>query len=306
MKALLGAFTVVFIYKLAGRNFGEKAGRLAGILALLYPNLIYYTGLHVKETEMVFLLVLFIERADFLLRQKHFQPGLFILVLLLGASLYFFRAVLAYSAIFSFALTLIFSRREVFKLKRSLTLVFGIIAILLFIYGSAWVAEATQYWEERFSNQELSLEHRAKTNTLARYGSAIAFAPFSLIAPFPTVVKIETQKNHMLLGGAFFVKNVMAFFVLIALFRLIVKQRWRDHILILAFMISYVTILSLSKFALVERFHMPVLPVHIILSAYGIYCLTARQMRYFNWYLGFLAIIIVGWNWFKLAGRGLV
>ncbi|MBN1788841.1 MAG: glycosyltransferase family 39 protein, partial [Bacteroidales bacterium] len=52
-NALLGAWTVVLVYRLAGRNFGEATGRLAGIMMMLMPNLIYYCGIHLKETLMV-------------------------------------------------------------------------------------------------------------------------------------------------------------------------------------------------------------------------------------------------------------
>lgn len=38
---------------------------MAGIFYMLMPNLIMYTGSHLKEAEMVFLTVAFIERADY-------------------------------------------------------------------------------------------------------------------------------------------------------------------------------------------------------------------------------------------------
>ena len=69
IKAILGAWTVVLMYKLASRNFGEQTGRMAAIMCMLMPNLIYYCSFQLKEVEMVFLCVLFVERADFLLRK---------------------------------------------------------------------------------------------------------------------------------------------------------------------------------------------------------------------------------------------
>jgi hypothetical protein len=306
IKAFISAYTVMLIYKLSRRNFGDKVGRLAGIFAMLYPNLVYYTGMHVKETEMVFILVLFVERSDFLLRSKKLNYGLVSFVLLLNFLLYFFRAVLAYSVFISFVVALIFSRKEIFHLKRRLSILLAILGIVLFIYGSAYFAEAMQYWEDRFSNQEVSLEHRSATNKLAHYGSVVVFAPFALIAPFPTFVNIENQQNHMLLSGAFFVKNVLAFFVMFSVILLIINKKWKDHVLLLAIMISYVTILSMSKYAIVERFHLPVLPFHIMFTAYGISILNEKYFRYFKYYLFFIAVVIVSWNLFKLVGRGLL
>ena len=73
IKALLGAFATVLIYRVASRNFGEEAGRISGIFYMLMPNLILYTGSHLKEAEMVFLVVAFIERADYVMRSKSYN-----------------------------------------------------------------------------------------------------------------------------------------------------------------------------------------------------------------------------------------
>jgi len=305
-KAILSAFVVVFIYKLAKRNFGEKTGRLAGTLALLYPNLIYYTGLHVKETEMVFLLVLFIERADFLLRKKRFSYLQFFLVLFLGTSLYFFRAVLAYSAFLSLALVLMFAKRHLLRARKKLLFIFSMVVLALVLSSNAIITEAIEYWDTRTSNQSISLEQRTQINTFSKYGSTLVFAPLILVAPFPTFVNIENQENHMLLSGGNFVKNIMAFFVIIAMLVMFKNKLWRKHVLILAILSTYLAILAMSKFAIVERFHMPALPFHIIFAAFGISQLNKKNTRYFKIYLFFIAIVIFGWNWFKLAGRGLL
>ncbi len=306
IKALIGAVTVVLIYRLTKRNFDYKTARVAAVLAMLYPNLIYYTGLHVKETEMVFLFVAFAERTDFLLRQHKLNVSQLFLILIIGASLYFFRAVLAYSAFVSLLVALLFTRKELFKIKKSLLVLIGVVILILFFYGNNYFAEAMEYWSDRFNNQEASLVHRTQTNVFARYGSAVVFAPFTLIAPFPTMVNIDTQKNHMLLSGAFFVKNVLAYFVISAFIFLYKKQGWKNHIFILALMLSYLSILTMSKFALVERFHLPVLPFFIMFSAFGILNANAKSIKYFQYYLIGMSFVIIGWNWFKLAGRGLI
>ena len=59
INAVLGAMTVVFTYNLARRNYGENVARIAAIMAMLMPNLIYYCGVHLKETLMVFIVVAF-------------------------------------------------------------------------------------------------------------------------------------------------------------------------------------------------------------------------------------------------------
>ena len=65
IKALLSAWTVILMYRLTTRNFGEQTGRMVAIMCALMPNLIYYCSFQLKEVEMVFFAMLFIERADF-------------------------------------------------------------------------------------------------------------------------------------------------------------------------------------------------------------------------------------------------
>lgn len=305
-KAILSSFTVLFIYKIATRNFGVNTGRLAGIIAMLFPNLIYYTGLHVKETEMVFLTLLFIERADLLLRQSKIKINLFLFTFLVGISLYFFRAVLTYSTFFALFSVTLFSKSKIFKSRQKLSVIFIISATIIFTTNNILISEAAGYWDKRTSNQERSLSHRTATNKLAKYGSALVFAPIIITAPFPTFVNIDYQKNHMLMSGGYFVKNIMAFFVLSSLFYMIKQKYWKNHFLIISFFISYLAILALSKFAIVERFHMPIIPIHIILAAHGISLINKKNFKYFRYYLIGIGVIIIGWNWFKLAGRGLI
>lgn len=64
VKCIIDAFSCVLIYHLAKRNFGETTGRMAAVFCMLMPNMWYYCGLTLKETEMSFLVILFTERAD--------------------------------------------------------------------------------------------------------------------------------------------------------------------------------------------------------------------------------------------------
>ena len=127
-----------------------------------------------------------------------------------------------------------------------------------------------------------------------------------IVAPFPTMVKITGQENAMMINGSIFAHNVYAFFVIIALFSLYRKKIVTYHILILSLLSSYLFILASSGFALSERFHVPAVPFLLILAGYGVTQLNKRYASLYIPYLVVMAIVIIGWNWFKLAGRGLV
>jgi hypothetical protein len=120
------------------------------------------------------------------------------------------------------------------------------------------------------------------------------------------MVNVAGQENSMMINGSVFVHNVYAFFVIMGIFSIYRKKIVTYHILILALLGSYLFVLASSGFALSERFHVPAVPFLLILAGYGITQLNKRYTALYIPYLIVIAVIIIGWNWFKLAGRGLI
>lgn len=307
LKALWGAITCILIYRIAKNNFGESIGRLAGILSMLLPNLIYYTGLHVKETEMVFITMLFAYLADKILKgDKRIALRDLLLLVLFGGILFLFRTVLAACMIASVGIAIVFISKRVSRVGRRMSLAaLGVIGVVL-IMSSPLQGSISEYLgksDENIRRQMLNYTKYAdNTNSLAQYGSKSIFLPMMLVAPFPTLIDTN-QLNPMMLGGAFFTRNIYAFFVFLALYAIYKKKKWREYIFLLSCLFSYLFVLGSSGFALSERFHLPALPFMMILSAYGISQLTPKNKKYYIPYLFFISVVIVGWNWFKLAGR---
>jgi len=90
-----------------------------------------------------------------------------------------------------------------------------------------------------------------------------------------------------------------------ALFWIIKENKWRDYLLIGSFTLGYLIVIALSAFAQSERFHQPALPFLLLFAAFGISKMSNNEKKYFKWYMAFIFVAIVGWSWFKLAGRGL-
>ena len=130
-NALLGAWSCVLIYDLAKRNFNEQTARIAGIMTMLVPNLIYYCGLHLKETLMVFLIIAFINLADKLLRAKHIKIIDAVLLVIAGGSIFLFRTVLAVCIILSLLSTMLIISERISSLGRKI-----FIGFCLLIAGS--------------------------------------------------------------------------------------------------------------------------------------------------------------------------
>lgn len=308
LKVVWSTWTVLLVYKIATRNFGESTGRIAGILAMLFPNLILYCGIHLKEVEMVFLITAFIERADFLIRYRNFSFKNIAIPLLIVVLLFSFRTVLGASALFALLSALLFSTQKIMGFSQRFVIGIWVVVAIAYFLGGRISTEVEEVWNQRMTGQQTSLEWRAQReggNTLADKAGAYIFAPAIFIIPIPTMVNITGQENQMLIHGGNFVKDILAFFIAFITILILKRKQWRDFVLIEAFFLGYLAIIAFSAFAQSERFHQPILPFYMIFAAYGISNVTNKTKKYFNWYLVGLFFIFIVWNWFKLAGRGL-
>lgn len=308
VNAIMSAWMVVLIYKISQRNFGEYPARITAIMAMLLPAFLYYSGLHVKETCMVFLLMAFMERADELLHSRRFTLWNIIQVVLLGTSLFFFRTVLAAAAWFALFSAFLLSSEKLMSGYYRVVIITWFMIAAAFVFSGKIMDEVSGYAGMRKTNQEQKYEHfstRKGANQMARYGNAAIFIPMIIPAPFPTLVNIPENQNTMMINGDLFTRNVYVFFIFVAFYVLFKKKRLRKNLLLSVFLFSYLLILANSGYALSPRFHVPALPFFLIFAGYGITQTTRNISTYYVLYLVGISVVVVAWNWFKLAGRGL-
>ena len=307
-KTIWSAWTCVLIYKLARRNFGEKIGRTSAILCLLMPNLIYYCGIHLKETEMVFLIVLFAERADYAIRSKVINWKALLTALFTASFLFMFRTALAAVATIALVMTLMLSSNKVLSLSRKIAIGSFVVLAMLATIGNELMREAEELIAKSENNQATSMQWRAERkggNKFAKYAGAAVFAPMIFTIPFPTLVETPNQENQRMIHGGNYVKNITSAFTIFALFTLLLSGHWRKHVLIISICCGYLVVIALSSFAHSERFHLPALPFALILAAYGISNLQTKYKKWFNYWVIFIFVANIAWAWFKLKGRGM-
>ena len=317
IKAIFGAWMAVLMYRLASRNFGEYTGRMTGVVCMLMPNLIYYCSLQLKEVEMVFLAMLFAERADFLLRKGKLTLLPTAALMLIPLFMFMIRTALAATLVMAFFCALLLSSGRVVSLgRRALLIVMAVIFVAIMLMTSTSIGnEVRQMWETGASTQEVHAEWTAQRidkggfqQRFARYAGSAVFAPMIFTIPFPTMAETPGQENQKLIHGGNFVKNIMSFFTIAALLILLFSGDWRKHVLPLAILCGYLVVLVFSNFAHSERFHLPILPLHMMFAVYGIS--RMRDLRWvksgYNYWCVLMIIAAIAWNWFKLAGRGMI
>ena len=315
IKAALSAWTAVLIYKLASRNFGEYTGRMAAIFCMLMPNLIYYCSFQLKEIEMVFLTVLFAERADYLLRKGKlmFLPTL--MLMLIPAFMFMIRTALAATLVLAFFCALLFSSDRVISWGRRTLLIIlaGIFAIIMLFTSTSIGNDIQQMWETRGTGQAANMEWRSRrggalSQQFAKYAGSAVFAPMIFTLPFPTMAEVPGQENQKMIHGGNYVKNIVSYFTIAALVLMLISGNWRKHVLPIAILCGYLVVLTFSNFAQSERFHQPILPFTMLFAAYGISAMKQKKWvkTYFTYWCILMFIAAVAWNWFKLAGRGMI
>ena len=309
VKAVLSAYTAVLMYRLARRNFSEEVGRMTGVFCMLMPNLIYYCGVHLKETEMLFLTVVFIEKVDYILHTGRGKVKDWLIALLALAATYFFRAALCAVMFLAFITAVILGNTRIKSGLRHCLEVLVVILLIGVVFGNV-LSEQTQVGDfaDAQAQQETNMNWRAEReggNSYAVYAGAAVFAPLIFTLPFPTMVNIPYQQDQQLIHGGNYVKNITSFFTILALLILLSSGKWRDHVLPLAFVCGYLVVLVFSSYAQSERFHIPSLPFELMIAAYGITSLRKKHVTWFTYWMAFIFVANVGWAWFKLRGRGM-
>lgn len=308
LKCLIDSCTCILLYNLAVRNFGEAVGKIAAVFYMLLPNAWYYCGITLKETEMVFLFVLFLERSDLVFHFPRVKFKDLLLPLLVVIIMFTFRTALAAVMFAALAAAIMFSpgKQLVWWKKILYGGIFG--AWILFAVGAEFVEETQQLWEGRMNSAEVGYQWRAEIengNSFATYASASVFAPLIFTIPFATTVNVLDQENQMMMNGANFIKNIMSGFVIFTMLVFLFRGDWRRYVLPIAAMLGYLVVLVFSNFAHSERFHFPAMPLEMMFAAYGVTRMTNRHKHWFMVWIVGVAIMNVLWALIKLRGRGL-
>ncbi len=307
LKAFISAYTCVLLYKLSKRTFGEDTGRMVGIMSALMMNLVVYCGYHLKETEMLFLEVAFLERADYMFRRPKANLWHILVPSLLALSMFFFRTVLGTVAVFSFATAVLLMNTPSMKKgwKRLALIGWGLMCLLV-LSGGTIMTEVEGYWERKEDNVlKKRMEQTSRGNQWAQYATGTVMAPMVFVLPFSTMVDVAGQYGQQEKHGGNFIRNFMGFFAIMGVFEALRRKKWRNFVLIGSFVVAYLGIVSVSGFSNSERFLLPGLPGLIMIWAYGISTLRKNTFKLLTPWCLVVVAMEFAWAFFKLGSRGL-
>ena len=314
VKSILGACCAIYAYRIAKRHFGEGAARMAAIFVCLNPNIIFWCGSMMKEADMVFFCCLAVDKFDEALSSnsqltiKSLIPGI-----LSGFVLLFMRTTLGLALFGAVMVHVLMADKRIISIGKKIFIGVLVAVVLTITVGDQLLNQSKGYLDNvRSGGQEQNMEWRSTRvggNRFAKYASATVFAPLIFTLPFPTFNQAYAEQYvQVQLSGGYFIKNILSFFVIIVLAQLLITGEWRKHVLLIGYTCGYLVVLVFSGYAQSGRFHMPIWPMLMIFAAYGIQrAKTDKKIRkWFTYALYAEVFVCLAWNWFKLAGRGMI
>ena len=305
LKALMSAYTCVAVYKLASRSLGEKTGRLAAVMAVFLPQFIHYNGTYLKETELVFLTTLALERMDYFIRSGRFTFWNILVPVLLTALTFGFRTIVGMALLAGFMVYIAFCPKELLSKKsRFITLaVTAVLAVLFMLTPIGWEMFVI-FKVNFFTSDVLVQKYQNMGLQYAEYAHYRYMAPGAFTLPLTNLVEVANE-NQKMMNGTYFVKNYLAFFAMWCFVAAIRQKRCRNFSLIGSFTLLYVLMIAFSFAFNSERYHQPALPGMLIMAAYAMTRFKRKDFAFYYSYDILLLAAIVAWNYIKLAARGL-
>ncbi len=305
LKALMSAYMCVAIYKLASRSLDEKTGRLAAVMAVFLPNFIHYTGTYLKETELIFLTTLALERMDYLVRSRRYTFWNIAFPILLTALTFGFRTIVGMILILCFILFILFQERPLMTRKaKIITIGAAALVSLVFLFTPIGKEMLIMFRINFLTGEVPPIKYEQMGLKYAEYASGKYLAPGFFTLPLTNLVEVANE-NQKMMNGTFFVKNYLAFFALWCIVVAFREKKWRNFSLIGFFAIIYALCIAFSFAFNSERYHLPVMPCFLIMAAFAMTHFRKKDFAVFYTYNALLVIAIVAWNYIKLAGRGL-
>ena len=323
VNVILGAITPIFMYHIARRHFGEDVGKLTGLFCMLNPNMIWWCGSLMKETQMVFFACWFLDRMDAVLMRGKVSVAEVIPVAMIGMYVFLYRAALGILLFMAFFAAVVLMSQRIVSMGKKILAGSFVVVVLLLGFGQQMAEQAQSLRKMALGDaQRQNMEWRTRRvhgNAFAKYASKTVFAPLIFTIPFPTLTYThQAQEALMEVAGGNMIKNLLSFLVIVCMFVLLLSGEWRQHVFLIAYLIGYLAILAFSAYAQSGRFHMPAIPFEMMFAAYMLKIIQQNKrtssylkskstyMRWYNYWCIACVAFTVFWQWFKLKGQGII
>ncbi|MBR4392167.1 MAG: glycosyltransferase family 39 protein [Bacteroidales bacterium] len=306
LKALMSAYMCVAIYKLTSRSIDNKTGRLAAVMAVFLPQFYHYNGTYLKETELIFVATLALERFDYLMRTRKHLAWNLILTLALTALTFGLRTIVGMILIGSYLIYVVFAEKELLSKKAKAITLAAVIATSLFFLATPIGKEMLIIFKVNFTESNYQVaKYKYLGLKYADYANYKTMAPGAFVLPLTNLTEVANE-NQKMMNGTYFIKNYLAFFAMWCIIVAIRDKKWRRFSLIGSYTLAYILMIAFSFAFNSERYHLPVMPGFLIMGAFAMTRFRKKDFKWYYAYIGLLVVAIVTWNYLKLSARGLI
>ena len=311
LNVFIGSLTVVLIAKIAGMLYSDSHARLAGILSMLMLPLMWYGAMYLKETVMIFLIILAIYETIRMVELTGFNLISTLIASLCTVSLFYFRTVIAVLLLLSiggYLLMNTLSRQRSNLVPLMIAVAFAAVTTLV-ISRTAQVHSVMEQYGQIDNAGESTLSSKIKLAGSLNVKSA-AVLPLvtvsAFVTPFPSLLYFEPRDIFTL---AHFqneeIRNLIFYFALIGVL-IALRNDLRRSALLLFFGLGYILVLAVTAHSYEPRFQLPALPLLAIFMSVGMIDSSAKWLNRWNAYLFLIVCAQLAWQVFRLSIRGLV
>jgi hypothetical protein len=305
-----GSLTVVLLAKISSMLYTRRHAMLTGILAMLFPSLIWYNALYLKETLMILIITYIFYNAIKLVKIRESSLLSYFICFTGIIALFYFRTAIAVLVLLS--LLFYFIANISFSKKNGLAILIMAVLLLSGIYSITHkmdqIEELTKQYEllengdANIISQKLSM--KKNVNILTSLAIPLVMVN-TIIAPYPSFLNIDDRQIGVISHSQNEVIRILLFYFAIIGYVYLIKNSMRKSLLLLLFISGHLVLLGLTGAAYFDRFQLPALPFIIILLSVGI--IDSSKKAFLNWnnYIYLIWIAAIAWQIFKLKIRGL-
>lgn len=281
LHSLLSAYICVLAYRLSDRLFDNRTARIAAVMSAFMPLFIYYCGLHLKEIDFAFFLILCIERIDFVMRERKNLVWNIFLIFFSLMMIFAYRVSTGLCVIASLLVYIAVNKR-ITKQMKVIGIFVAITLLALFVFsGAGWEVKNTISY------------------AIAHVDYNFQYLPGAFVLPLPKMT-INGNENQKLINGMMFVKNVIGFFAMYSFIIAYREKKLREMSLLALVPITYLAVVASIRFFSIERFYFPALPCLTLLAAYSISHFEEKDQKWFSAYLVVLLVAIMFWSYYNI------
>tara|TARA_Y100001958_G_C21243931_1_gene572942 strand:- start:1311 stop:2816 length:1506 start_codon:yes stop_codon:yes gene_type:complete len=303
INAFFGTLTILIIYNYSKLLMHIFKARLVAITSSLFPFFLYFTGVQMKETLMLFSVIMTLYFSTKLIVLEKINLHNLFFAAFSVISIFLFRYSLGVIVFLTVVSIFIFNK----KTNRNVAFAFIIILGSMLLFSQVGLIDELFLVISNIS--DYSSTQLGKSRSLADV-SFLTFFTFGFFGPFPGLVDIPAPLGKLhsstlyQLGGIFILSFLKGFFVLSIIY--IIKNNVKRYYPLIFFYFTYHFALSLTALTLDIRFQIVNNMILIILFPVIVGRINSRD-KYILF--GYTIIIFLGtvfWNYARALGNNLL